>query len=101
MEANNIIPHFEFGFGLSYTNFTYSGLSVKPSSISFTVKNTGGIDGTEIPQLYLGYPTSAGEPPKLLRGFDDIFLKADESKTVTMSLSPRDYRLASTLASFS
>lgn len=93
MDANSITPHFEFGYGLSYTNFTYSSLSVTPSSISFTVKNTGGVDGTEIPQLYLGYPASAGEPPKVLRGFNDIFLKAAESQTVTLPLIQRDYRL--------
>ena len=92
MDANKIVPHFEFGYGLSYTNFTYSGLSATPSTVSFTIKNTGGVDGTEIPQLYLGYPANAGEPPKVLRGFDDISLKAGESKTVTMSLLQRDYR---------
>ncbi|KAF8162824.1 glycoside hydrolase family 3 protein [Crassisporium funariophilum] len=95
MDAQNITPRFEFGFGLSYTTFAYSGLSVTSSTdsaytISFTVNNSGGLAGTEKPQLYLGYPSAAGEPKKVLRGFEEVVLGAGESKPITMNLSRRD-----------
>ncbi|KAF5367946.1 hypothetical protein D9758_004514 [Tetrapyrgos nigripes] len=94
MDSKNIAPRFEFGFGLSYTKFEYSSLSISSSGssqvVSFTIKNTGGLDGTEIPQLYLGFPGSAGEPEKVLRGFDEVDLKAGESKQVSLTISERE-----------
>ncbi|KAJ7101371.1 glycoside hydrolase family 3 protein [Mycena belliarum] len=98
MDAKNITPHFEYGFGLSYTSFAYSGLKITstgsgPTShvvVSFTVANTGAFAGTEIPQLYLAYPPSAGEPKRVLRGFDDVFLAIGASSTVTMNISARE-----------
>lgn len=90
------MPRFEFGFGLSYTTFGYSGLSITDSGtskiISFTVTNTGAFAGTEKPQLYLGYPAGAGEPPKVLRGFEEVELAVGASSTVKMTLSQRDFR---------
>ncbi|KAJ3570123.1 hypothetical protein NP233_g4610 [Leucocoprinus birnbaumii] len=95
MDANNITPRFEFGFGLSYTTFGYSGLSITTSGtskvISFKVTNTGSFAGTEIPQLYLEYPAGAGEPPRVLRGFDEVSLGVGASSTVTMTLNQRDF----------
>ncbi|EJD48586.1 hypothetical protein AURDEDRAFT_112989 [Auricularia subglabra TFB-10046 SS5] len=94
-DAKNIEPAFPFGFGLSYTTFAYSGLSIArsanptPSSqytVKFSVKNTGSRAGTEIPQLYLGFPAGAGEPPKLLRGFEAVPLAAGETRSVSISL---------------
>ncbi|KAJ7926272.1 glycoside hydrolase family 3 protein [Mycena leptocephala] len=94
MDAHAIAPRFEYGFGLSYTTFAYSGLTIKVSGtsqvISFTVKNTGAVAGTEIPQLYLGYPPSAGEPLKVLRGFDEVPLAAGASQQVVMTVGQRD-----------
>lgn len=94
MDARNITPRFEFGFGLSYTDFTYSKLDILTSSHGVTIRasiqNTGGIDGTEIPQLYLGFPPGAGEPPKVLRGFHELFLHAGQRRIVTFKLSERD-----------
>ncbi|KIY53470.1 glycoside hydrolase family 3 protein [Fistulina hepatica ATCC 64428] len=102
MDTQNITPTFEFGFGLSYTTFNYSDLSISSSGssqiITFTVTNSGDVDGTEIPQLYLGYPDGAGEPPKVLRGFDEVILSAGASSTVTMSLSQRDYSIWDTVS---
>jgi beta-glucosidase len=96
MDARNITPRFEFGFGLSYTTFQYSGLSITDSGtskiVSFKVMNTGTLKGTEKPQLYLGYPVGAGEPPKVLRGFDEVDLGVGASSTVKLTLSPRDFR---------
>ncbi|THU90585.1 glycoside hydrolase family 3 protein [Dendrothele bispora CBS 962.96] len=94
MDSNGITPRYEFGFGLSFTTFEYSGLSVTSQGtsqvISFTIKNTGAFDGTEIPQLYLGFPASSGEPPMVLRGFDEIDLAEGESKQVSMTVNERD-----------
>ncbi len=96
MDANNITPRYSFGFGLSYTKFSYSGLSISTSGtskiVTFTVTNSGSFDGTEIPQLYLGFPSGAGEPPKVLRGFDEVPLTVGQGSTVSMSLSLRDMR---------
>ncbi|KAJ7578614.1 glycoside hydrolase family 3 protein [Mycena floridula] len=95
MSQEGIIPRYGFGFGLSFTTFTYSGLSITTSGtskiISFTVTNSGtAFAGTEIPQLYLGYPPAAGEPPKVLRGFDEVDLAVGQSSVVTMTLALRD-----------
>jgi len=93
MDMHGITPRYEYGFGLSYTTFEYSGLSITTSGtseiISFTVKNNGTVVGTEIPQLYLGYPPAAGEPPKVLRGFDDIALAPGASQVVEMTVDQR------------
>ena len=78
---------FPFGFGLSYTSYSYSGLTVKSDNgltVSFTVKNTGKRAGTEIAQLYASLPDSAGEPPKRLIGWARVELAAGESKAVTV-----------------
>ncbi|ESK91328.1 glycoside hydrolase family 3 protein [Moniliophthora roreri MCA 2997] len=90
MDDKGITPRFEFGYGLSYTTFEYSDLSVSSSLISFTVKNTGVFDGTEIPQLYLTFPDGAGEPKKVLRGFEEVKLASGASQKVEMRLSEKE-----------
>jgi len=96
MESKGIKPRFDFGFGLSYTTFAYSDLKISTSGTGLTVvatiKNTGSVPGTEIPQLYLGFPANAGEPPKVLRGFEEVFLQAGGSASITFSLNQRDLR---------
>jgi len=80
---------FPFGFGLSYTTYTYSALSVKDGdalTVSFTVKNIGKRAGTEIAQVYASLPNAAVEPPKRLIGWARIELAAAESKVVTISV---------------
>jgi beta-glucosidase len=72
-------PLFSFGYGLSYTSFLFSELSVKVNgvgtpnvnvSVSFTVQNSGAVSGKEVAQVYLTYPVSeVDQPPKLLKGF--------------------------------
>ena len=81
---------FPFGFGLSYTTYAYSGLSVTPgdtTSVSFTVKNTGKRAGTEIAQVYASFPDAAGEPPKRLIGWARVELAPGESKQVSVPVS--------------
>ncbi|KAL1747219.1 glycoside hydrolase family 3 protein [Schizophyllum fasciatum] len=97
MDAHNITPRFEFGFGLSYTTFAYADLQIAPAggdgagqTVSFSVANTGAVAGTEIAQLYLGFPAGAGEPPRVLRGFEEVALAAGESARVEMRLRARD-----------
>jgi beta-glucosidase len=81
---------FPFGFGLSYTTFAYSGLSVAPgdsTSVSFTVKNNGKRPGSEIAQVYASLPDSADEPPKRLIGWTRVELAPGESKQVSVPVS--------------
>jgi len=98
MDANNITPCFEFRFGLSYTTFSYSPLSIPLSTgpyayiTSFTVQNTGNVDGTEKLQLYIVFTTGTGEPKHILRGFDEVKLAAGMSSTVSLGLTARDIR---------
>ena len=97
MDAKNIAPRFEFGYGLSYTTFSYASLSLVPSGtsqiVSFTVTNTGAVAGTEIAQLYLSYPAAAGEPKRVLRGFEEVPLEVGVSATVTITLSAREMEI--------
>lgn len=90
---------YEFGYGISYTTFEYSGLNVSAQKedgsfdVSLTVTNTGDTDSAEIVQLYASNPNSSyGKyaPKKFLVGFDKVDLKAGESKTVTMTVSADD-----------
>ncbi len=78
---------FPFGFGLSYTTYAYSGLTVKSGeavSVSFSVRNTGKRAGTEIAQVYASFPDAAGEPPKRLVGWARVELAPGESKQVSI-----------------
>ena len=97
-DHQNIEPLFPFGYGLSYTNFQYSGLRVEHANdngvnVTFSLKNTGLAAGDEVPQVYLGAP-----PPTLdgaqfavraLAAFDRIYLRPGESRTITLHVRPR------------
>lgn len=85
-DSHDVAPKYPFGHGLSYASFEYSGMKVDGLSVSFAVKNTGTVAGAEIPQLYLGFPSAAGEPPQLLRGFEKVMLAPGEARTVTFPL---------------
>ncbi|KAK0525590.1 hypothetical protein OC834_005114 [Tilletia horrida] len=116
-ESQGIEPRYAFGHGLSYTSFTYGQASGKwvgdedfnakwgnataasglPAwlfadtyQITFTLTNSGSVDGFEVPQVYLGFPKSSGEPPKVLRAFDRFELAAGASTSVTFMLSAYD-----------
>jgi beta-glucosidase len=81
---------FPFGFGLSYTTYSYAGLTVSPggpTTVSFTVKNTGKRAGTEIAQVYASLPDAAGEPPKRLIGWTRVELAPGESRQVSVPVN--------------
>ncbi|MEY2413933.1 MAG: beta-glucosidase [Acidobacteriaceae bacterium] len=83
---------FPFGFGLSYTTYSYSDLKisgVKETTVTFSVKNTGSLDGAEIAQVYAALPAAANEPPKRLVGWSKVTLKAGESKEVRVTINPK------------
>ena len=88
-------PLYPFGYGLSYTHFEYSNLVVQEDAstdseeieIKFSVKNTGTYDGEEIVQLYVNDPAaSVTRPVKELKGFEKVFLKQGEQKTLRFLL---------------
>lgn len=92
-DANNVTPAFEFGLGLSYTTFQYSNLAVSTSSVNFTITNTGSRAGAAVPQLYLGFPASAGEPPKQLKGFQKVYLQPGQASRVSLPLNQRAFSI--------
>jgi beta-glucosidase len=91
-------PLYPFGYGLSYTTFSYSGLTLPkraikagdPLTAEVTVTNTGKREGDEVAQLYLAFPHVAGAPLRALRGFKRVHLKPGESQTVQFELRDRD-----------
>ena len=83
---------FPFGFGLSYTTFSYSNLKVTPGKaphVVFTVTNSGKRAGAEVAEVYASLPVSAAEPPKRLVGWSKVQLNAGESKEVTVEVNPK------------
>jgi beta-glucosidase len=113
-DAKNETPLFPFGYGLSYAHFSYSHLTVTPRqvrngssspgatscgcngqsgrqvTVSATVTNTGKVAGSDVAQLYLGDPASAGEPPRQLKGFQKVTLRPGQSATVRFALNGHD-----------
>ena len=82
---------FPFGFGLSYTSYSYSDLRVtagKSVRLNFRVTNTGDQAGAEIAEVYAALPESTGEPPKRLVGWSKVKLNAGESKDVAIEVDP-------------
>jgi beta-glucosidase len=91
-------PLWPFGYGLSYTTFSYSNLTLPDAPIhagdvldaSVTVVNTGKVAGDEVVQLYLKFPEVPGAPIRALRGFERVHLEAGASQKVEFHLKPRD-----------
>ena len=94
-DAEHRTPLFPFGFGLSYTTFSYSGLKVEagsngqPTTVSFTLTNTGSRAGAEIAEVYTTMPASANEPPKRLIGFSKVSLAPGVSQSVSIAVDPK------------
>lgn len=88
---------FPFGFGLSYTRFEYSELEVTDKGASFTIANTGGMDGAEVAQMYVSAVNpGVYRPAKELKGFAKVFLKAGERRRVTIPLDDKAFRYFNT-----
>jgi beta-glucosidase len=91
-------PLYPFGYGLSYSKFSYSKLMLpssaveagKPVVVEATVTNTGTRAGDEVAQLYLEFPAVPGAPLRALRGFERVHLEPGASQTVHFELAPRD-----------
>jgi beta-glucosidase len=93
-------PLFPFGYGLSYTTFTYSDLKIAPAAkgsaallaVSFNVKNTGSRQGAEIAEVYVGDSHAPlPRPAKELKGFAKVSLRPGESKQITVLLDRRAF----------
>ncbi|KAJ0119340.1 hypothetical protein J7T55_013578 [Diaporthe amygdali] len=121
-DANNIEPRYEFGYGLSYTTFAYANLVINQNSTSNTteypsgpievggqsdlwdnlvsitteIQNTGTVNGTEVPQLYVQTPGT--NRPRVLRGFDKPLLNQGQTVTVSFGLTRRDLSVWDTTA---
>jgi beta-glucosidase len=95
-DAQGIAPLFPFGHGLSYTTFAVSDLTVtpratdgtKPIVVELTVRNTGKRRGAEVPQVYVSLPSSTGEPPKRLVGFEKVWLDPGARRRVRIVVDP-------------
>ncbi|PSS05280.1 glycoside hydrolase family 3 protein [Coniella lustricola] len=113
-DESNISPRYEYGFGLSYTSFTYSDITVTSNAtsgpatgtiapggredlfdtvatVTVTITNSGSVAGAEVAQLYVSLPNSApASPPRQLRGFDKLSLAAGASGTAIFNLRQKD-----------
>jgi len=94
-------PKFPFGYGLSYTQFKYADVKLSSTSlkgnqtlnINVAVSNTGNYDGEEVVQLYIGdLVGKVVRPVKELKGFQKVFIKKGESKTITFTLTPENLK---------
>ena len=91
-------PVYPFGYGLSYTRFTYAPLTLQPASdgaqggltVTTDVRNTGDRAGEDVAELYLNFPDAPGAPRVALRGFQRVALAPGETRALRFQLSPRD-----------
>ena len=98
-DTADVAVQFPFGFGLSYTTFAYSNLTVTDSGVKFTITNTGKRDGAEIAQLYVGKEeTGLIRPKKELKGFKKVWIKAGESGEVEIPFDDKTFRYFSTVS---
>lgn len=114
-DSYNVTPRFEFGFGLSYTTFSYSDMTVTQTAalnstyatgtlsvggredlwddivnVTALISNTGSIDGHEVAQLYVSFPAAAAQPVRQLRGFERVLVGAGDDEAVSFALRRRD-----------
>ncbi len=88
---------YPFGHGISYTDFTYEDITVDGNNVSFVLTNVGSCDGAEVAQVYVSCKNgNVYRPKKELKGFAKVFLKAGESKRVTVALDDKAFRYYNT-----
>ena len=92
-DTANIPVRYPFGHGLSYTTFLYSDIRAEKDRVTFTIANAGVRDGAEVAQVYVSCKDgNVFRPKKELKGFAKVFLKAGESRTVSVSLDDKAFR---------
>jgi beta-glucosidase len=97
-DSQGLTPLFPFGFGLSYTTFSFSNAAVVDNlnsanpnfQVTFNLANTGSVAGAEVAQVYLVFPASTGEPPKRLVGWQKVLLQPGASQQVTIEVDEND-----------
>ena len=91
-DAEGKEPLFPFGFGLSYTTYSFSELKATAQGdkvqVSFNVSNSGQRAGAEIAQVYVSLPSRAGEPPRRLVAWEKVYLEPGQTKTVSLAIDP-------------
>ncbi len=98
-DTADVAVQFPFGYGLSYTTFEYSAISISETGVKFTITNTGKRDGAEIAQLYVGKQESGLiRPKKELKGFKKVWIKAGESVEVEIPFDDKTFRYFSTVS---
>jgi beta-glucosidase len=117
-DAKHVTPLFPFGYGLSYTSFSFKHLTVTPTSVvnrtsgpdsskgqgasvakvTAVITNTGNVSGSDVPQLYIGDPAQAGEPPRQLEGFRRVTLQPHQSQTVSFTITGHELSYFDTAA---
>ena len=99
-DAEDVKPAYEFGFGLSYSKFSFANLQIvkgksRNATVSFSVTNRGPLVGSSVPQMYIGFPTATiGEPLRQLKGFTKVhMIKVGEVRQVALPLKERDFSI--------
>ncbi|NNN07719.1 MAG: glycoside hydrolase family 3 protein [Acidimicrobiaceae bacterium] len=87
-QANSVTPAYPFGYGLSYTNFSWSNISISRSgsgvSVALRITNTGKVAGVDVAQVYVAYPGGLGEPPEQLKGIGRVDLAPGAYKDIVI-----------------
>lgn len=92
-DSSRVRVQYPFGYGLSYTEFTYTDLKISSDGIQVLITNTGDYDGAEVVQMYVGLPNAiVFRPEKELKGFVKVFLKAGESREVIIPFDDKTFR---------
>jgi len=91
-ETADVAVRYPFGYGLSYTSFSYSSISATETSVTFSITNDGSVAGSEIAQVYIRPPESGVfRPTRELKGFSKIFLQPGETKQVTVQFDEHTF----------
>ena len=104
-QANHLTPLFPFGYGLSYTSFSFSKLRIGSlpaggaATVTATVTDTGQRAGADVAQLYVHEPAASGQPPEQLEGFKRVYLQPGASQQVTFHLTQQNLRYWNTRTS--